>query len=301
MNQQSSIDEYHYRINLVLEYIQSHIDGDLSIQTLAGVSFFTRFHFSRIFLSLVGETPGNYIRRIRLERAWKMLVYEREIPVADVAIQCGYTSASVFNRAFKTAYAVSPNKIRTTERREHAEKILINGEPISFPPQTNDIIVEVKPLPSFHVAFVRHFGGYNEKIALAFKKLKEWAYSRNIDFSRHLLGVSLDSPIITPDDKCRFLACITVDGNTAPEKGIGVTDLYGGLYAVCPFVGKSKDISSFYNYLFSMWLPYSGYEPVDHPCYYIYVKRPSPEDKGVFYLDLCMPVTQLEYKSNQRS
>jgi AraC family transcriptional regulator len=300
MNQQSSIDEYHYRINLVLEYIQSHIDGDLSIQTLAGVSFFTRFHFSRIFLSLVGETPGNYIRRIRLERAWKMLVYEREIPVADVAMQCGYTSASIFNRAFKTAYAVSPKKTRATGRNEHAEKIRINGEPISFPPQTKDIIVVVKPLPSFHVAFVRHFGGYNEKIALAFEKLKKWAFSKKIDFSRHLFGVSLDSPIITPDDKCRFLACITVDSNTAPEKGIGVTDLYGGLYAVCPFVGKSKDISAFYNYLFSMWLPFSGYEPVDHPCYHVYVKRPSPEDKGVFHLDLCLPIKQLEYKSNQR-
>jgi AraC family transcriptional regulator len=301
MKQQSSIDEYNYRINLVLEYIQSHANEDISHQTLAGISFFAPSHFHRIFQSIVGETPGNYIRRIRLERAWKMLVFEREIPVADIAMQCGYTSAAIFNRAFKTAYAVSPKKIRATGRSEHAEKIRINGEPISFPLQTKDIIIKVKSLSSFHVAFVRHFGGYNEKIALAFKKLKEWAYSREIDFRRQLFGVSLDSPIITPDNKCRFLACITVDSNTAPEKGIGVTDLYGGLYAVCPFVGKAKEISAFYNYLFSIWLPFSGYEPVDHPCYYVYVKRPSPEDKGVFYLDLCVPVEPLKYKSTRHS
>jgi AraC family transcriptional regulator len=216
-------------------------------------------------------------------------------------MQCGYTSASIFNRAFKTVYAFSPKKIRAIGRSEHAEKIRINGEPISFPPQTKDIIVEVKPIPSFHVAFVRHFGGYNEKIALAYKKLNEWVYSRDIDFNGQLIGVSLDSPIITPDDKCSFLACITVEINTAPEKGIGVTDLHGGLYAVCPFVGKAKDISAYYNYLFSKWLPFSGYEPVDHPCYYVYVKRPSPEDKGVFYLDLCLPVKPLTYKSTRNS
>lgn len=49
-------------------HIQSHLDGDLELATLARVACLAPYHFHRVFRSLVGETTAQYVRRLRLER-----------------------------------------------------------------------------------------------------------------------------------------------------------------------------------------------------------------------------------------
>src|SRR5690554_2169515 len=64
-------NKIHYieRLNKVFDYIDENIDAQLNLDDLAKVSHFSKFHFSRIFSALVGETPFKFIQRIRLERA----------------------------------------------------------------------------------------------------------------------------------------------------------------------------------------------------------------------------------------
>ncbi|MCK4671071.1 MAG: helix-turn-helix transcriptional regulator [Candidatus Aegiribacteria sp.] len=60
---------YRQRILAVLDYIKVNLDGDLNLDEIAGVAFFSPFHFHRVFRGMVGETLGSLIRRLRLEKA----------------------------------------------------------------------------------------------------------------------------------------------------------------------------------------------------------------------------------------
>src|SRR5579884_1278063 len=61
--------EYHDRVNRVLDYIAQHPDGELSLATLSRISGFSPFHFHRIFQGITGETLNSHVRRVRLEKA----------------------------------------------------------------------------------------------------------------------------------------------------------------------------------------------------------------------------------------
>ena len=65
----SSRREYERRINRVIDHVQAHLDGDLTLERLAEVAAFSPFHFHRVFAAITGETLSDFIRRVRLERA----------------------------------------------------------------------------------------------------------------------------------------------------------------------------------------------------------------------------------------
>ena len=60
--------EYQSRIRKVLAYIQENLSEELPLEKLSEVAFFSPFHFQKIFSKYVGESPKQYIMRLRLER-----------------------------------------------------------------------------------------------------------------------------------------------------------------------------------------------------------------------------------------
>ena len=65
--------EYLLRINKVTDYIHNNIDQPLPLQKMAGIACFSPFHFHRVFTILTGETPTDYIKRTRIEKAAQLL------------------------------------------------------------------------------------------------------------------------------------------------------------------------------------------------------------------------------------
>jgi AraC-like DNA-binding protein len=94
--------EYERRVNRVMDYVQAHLDEDLTLEKLAGVAAFSPFHFHRVFAAITGETLSNFIRRVRLERAASCLAIMRETSVLEIALRYGFSSAVTFARAFKS-------------------------------------------------------------------------------------------------------------------------------------------------------------------------------------------------------
>ena len=84
--------------------------------------------------------------------------------------------------------------------------------------------VKAKDLPSYHVAYVRVMDGYNtDKIIPAFQKVLKWTRARGLMGPESLvIGVGLDNPEVTPPDKCRYDACVTVPEGTKGEGEVGV-------------------------------------------------------------------------------
>ncbi|MDL2213703.1 AraC family transcriptional regulator, partial [Bacteroides sp. OttesenSCG-928-N06] len=106
--QENSRIEYRARINRVMDYIDQHLDQSMELKTIADIANFSPFHFHRIFSFLIGETPIDYIQRLRVEKAaWKLREATPET-ITEIAYGCGFGSVSLFSRTFKKHFGMTP-------------------------------------------------------------------------------------------------------------------------------------------------------------------------------------------------
>lgn len=68
-------------------------------------------HVAKAFRKAYGETIGNYQRRLRLQKAERLLC-KRRMPLAEVALECGFANQSHFSRTFKIAFGMTPTRYR---------------------------------------------------------------------------------------------------------------------------------------------------------------------------------------------
>jgi predicted dithiol-disulfide oxidoreductase (DUF899 family)/AraC-like DNA-binding protein len=105
--------EYLAAVSRVLEYIQAHLDDELTPGHLANVACFSRHHFHRMFRAVVGESVMDHVRRLRLERAAHQLKTQRR-PVGQIALDAGYGAQEAFTRIFQAYFGVAPQEYRTS-------------------------------------------------------------------------------------------------------------------------------------------------------------------------------------------
>ena len=98
------------RINNVLKYIHENPDKKTSIEELTKIADMKKSYFIQIFKSITGKSPIKYIIDLRLEYA-KDLIFNTELPINKIALQCGFEDEFYFSRIFKKRYGVSPKNI----------------------------------------------------------------------------------------------------------------------------------------------------------------------------------------------
>jgi AraC family transcriptional regulator len=96
-----------YTLRQVLDYIRAHLSQDLSIVDLAHVAGMSPYYFLRMFKKSMHVTPRQYIIQIRIDRA-KELLRSRELSIADIALECGFTSQSHFTNVFRQITKTTP-------------------------------------------------------------------------------------------------------------------------------------------------------------------------------------------------
>jgi len=99
----------------LLRHVGGRLDGDVSLDALAGRAGWSRFHLHRAFRRLVGETPKAYTQRLRLDRAAARLVTGTD-RVVDIALDSGFASHEVFSRAFRRRFGRSPERYRAAAK-----------------------------------------------------------------------------------------------------------------------------------------------------------------------------------------
>lgn len=170
----------------VLRYIQANLDEPLDVRCLASVAGYSPFHFQRAFRKLVGESPIEHVRRIRLERAAYQLRTTTE-SVTSIAIDAGFESIAGFSRSFEDAFSVPPTTYRSAEWKLFWQTAPsgIHFDPdnaFSFDPLVKDdatseaILQMIAPTP---VLAKEHFGAFNYRAT--------WQ-----ELCTHISGVGLD-------------------------------------------------------------------------------------------------------------
>ena len=304
--------EYISRINRVIDHIEKNIDSSLSLKELSRIACFSAFHFHRIFSALVGETLSSFIKRLRIEKAAAMLIGNPKYSITDIAFRCGFSSSAAFSRAFKEHYSVCASDFKSgdykqisknckVESKKEKEKISSShyiDSRISILKGRLEMKVEVKEIPEMNVVYVRHVGPYKGDTGL-FKRLSDklfkWAGPRNlVNFpeTKYLI-IYHDSPEITDEDKLRTSVCITVPENTEADGDIGKMTIPKGKYAMAHFEINADQFQEAWDSVCRDWLPESGYQPDDRPCYELYGGDCEGKKGGKFKVDICIPVKPL--------
>ena len=99
------------RLRRVLERIDSALNTDLDLETLAAETSYSRNHFIRMFRASTGFTPYQYVLHRRVERA-KSMLGDRSKQLIEIAMACGFSSHAHFSRIFRQVMGVSPSEYR---------------------------------------------------------------------------------------------------------------------------------------------------------------------------------------------
>lgn len=102
-----SREEYIARINRVTDYIEKHLNEEISLDIIAQVACFSPFHFHRIFTTLTNETINTFIQRKRIEKAVQKLRNEKHVSISEIAFNCGFGSVAHFSRTFRKYWGMT--------------------------------------------------------------------------------------------------------------------------------------------------------------------------------------------------
>ena len=103
--------ENFHGVSAAMRYLDGHLGSDLTLDELAARAGLNRTYFITLFRKLNGVTPWEYITARRIERSLELLLHG-DMSVLEIAVTCGFNSASNFNRAFRKVTGLSPSDWR---------------------------------------------------------------------------------------------------------------------------------------------------------------------------------------------
>ena len=105
--------------NRCIEYINTHYKDDLSLEFIAGIAGFSKFHFTRWFKQFAGMSFYEYLTQVRIKVAEAMLAGS-ETAITEIALESGFQSIATFNRVFKHNKKLTPTEFREIKQKTNA-------------------------------------------------------------------------------------------------------------------------------------------------------------------------------------
>lgn len=280
----STREEYLRRVNVVVDYINNHLDEELDLLMLAQKSNLSTYHFHRIMKAFLGETLGAYILRVRLETAARLLRYS-DLAIEQIAYSIGYEVPSSLSKSFKQFYNITPQEYRNNKYYQIMKPIQIN-------PDLNLKSPKVIELPTKKAIYIHFTGAYAEiDFGGAWSRLWKYVKENNL-FSAGIEHISLyhDDPKVTTSDKLRTDICLVLPKPAEPRGEIGVKEIPGGKYAVFLYQGPYTNLGIVYDTIFAQWLPDCGYELRNASVFEKYINDPSRTEEEKLKTEIYIPL-----------
>lgn len=301
----NDLAQYTKQINVVLDYINTHIDEKLDIQLLAHQTNLSVYHFHRIFTSVMGEPLAKYIMRKRLEQAAIQLQNDLQKPVTDIALEYGFNSVNVFCRNFKKHFGITAetyrNKIRQKDSKNRTLEHIISQQSRSYSHyfcQRKTLKIgdkfmicnfEIKHLSAIHVVYCRHYGTYTT-MQKSFEKLLHWAYPKGLVTTEefHLASIYHDDPNITTEEKRISDACLIVKNPVKTDGEISAYTIPVGQYAVGHFEILWDEFQTSWECMFRL-IDEHGCRCCGLP-FEVYLNNYETHPEKKWIVDICIPV-----------
>ncbi|MEZ8046435.1 GyrI-like domain-containing protein [Vibrio sp. 10N.237.312.C02] len=285
-----SVIKHHERqIKKVCDFIDGNLDGEFSLEQLSSVAASSKYHFHRIFKAFMGISAMQYVLLARMKRASFRLAFESEYSVTDIAFEARFTSLEAFSRAFSRIFGQSPSQFRNQpEWRTWHSKYEYH------PPITGESVkdVQVVDFEKREVALIEHKGSPRlvyETVA----KFINWRKSTGLSpiNTSETFGIPHSDPNDTPDDEFQFDICGLHGGEVlANAYGIKSGTIPSGRCAMAVHEGSHDSISNTMYHLYHKWLPDSGEELRDSPCFFRYLNFAHEVNECGLLTEIYLPI-----------
>lgn len=263
-----------------ISLIEKNYDQVISIEELEDVSHYSYRNIQRIFKYTCGETVGAYQKRLRVENAYKLMLYTSD-NISVIALKVGFANLASFSKAFKQHFGIAPK-----EARLQKSPLLAKAEifPIEASAVLKPEIVYLRPVTVYYgTAFINYI---DEEVEALWDKFLQNEFPEN---GNEFYGIIADEPLIRENLKCRYDTCSSLQSKNSrlPSKTIG-----GGKYAQFAHFGAYETIEETYTKIYSGWILGTGLEFGPGPVIEKYSKHPgntmSIEEQLTY---ICLPLS----------
>lgn len=300
-------EKYEKAILSTLIHIQTHLEGDLNLNVMAGRVGFSAYHFHRIFREILGEPVKEYIRRLRVERAAYRLKISKET-ILQIALDAGFKTHESFTRAFQRQFEITPNEFRRNFlRASHARKkqiqprymkeFHVKDESGLLPNRSTSSQVRLEHVRPLIVAFVRHVGPYDtlldkgSPMSLLWEELFEWGNANQlINADSLLIGIPQDDPSITPPEKQRFDVCVQIPEFRNPSGHIGCQTISTGTFGVGRHYGSFDNLADTYMHVYDSLVTTGKNRLRAQTAFEVYSYSRVKGDIRIHFTDIYLPV-----------
>ena len=290
---------YLERINLAIDHVVDHLDEPLRLRDLSREAMLSPFHFHRVFQAMVGETPAEFVKRLRLEKALGMMARARAPSLTSIALACGFSSSSDFSRCFKQRFGVPPRAFDVGAwRKTRGEELEAVVEQATRSPRVERLLprrnpdefrVRIRDIPARSVAYIRVARPYEGDAAVnAVGRLVAWAERHGLADGQWL-GYQWDNPEITALEDCRYYVAVEAE-RFVPRGEVGRYEFPPMTVAQVEIRGGLDLELRALQWLFGVWLPRSGLVPDDHPCFEAWIGRPFAHGMEYFEIHAQLPI-----------
>ena len=268
----------------VIAYIHAHMDEPLRLETLGVIAGVSVFHLQREFTRATGHSPARRVQLLRLKRASMRLVFQRDRPITDIALEAGYQNAESFSRAFQRRVGQSPSAFRRAPAWRKWRALF------SFPsaPEPVPMQVEIVQFPETPVAAIEHLGS-TANVYESTRKLVEWRIQNRVPMGKGSYGVHHDMRTHA-ESSYRLDLCVPFDREVKPNpQGVVARVIPGGRCARVRYQG-SREYIPVVEPLFNDWLPRSGEKLRDFPIFFHYVNVGPDVAEHDMVTDIYLPL-----------
>lgn len=280
---------YDERISRVCEFIYQNLDEELSLEVMSDVAAFSKYHFHRVFSVYTGMSVTKFIQLSRLKRASYRLAFEGHKRVIDIALEAGFESPEAFSRAFKRTFDQSPSEFRAEPKwPEWHMRYKFNLKPIG----EHQMNVDIVNFETTKVALIEHLGP-PERVLETAAKFIAWRKETGLSpvKTSNTYGIPYSDPKTTDPEKFRWDICGTIDGDIpANDYGTKSGTIPGGRCAVIRHLGSYDNVETPIYAWYSNWLPDSGEEIRDFPCFFHYLTLINEVDECDLITDIYFPL-----------
>lgn len=266
----TALQNYHGRMQRVLDHIDQHLDGDLDLDAMSGVAAFSKYHFHRQFTATFGLSVHRYVQLARMKRASFRLAYRDTASVTEIAMDAGYEAPDAFARAFRQRFGQSPSGFRKSPDWEPwltAFGPLDNARNKLMQKTFTADDVTIRDVAATPVAIMAHRGD-PMTIGATIQRFIAWRKANGLTPGvSPTFNIFHCDPRTTPPAEYRMDLCVGTDRPVESDSALTNGLIPGGRCAVLRVVGNTDNLEPAALYLYRDWLPASGEDARDFPLY----------------------------------
>lgn len=225
-------------IQKIIDHIEINFDREVTAHEIEAISHYSYRNFQRIFFKLFNETISGFQKRLRLENAYKKLIYTED-SLSEIAWQVGYFNIQSFSKAFKKQYSMAPAEAR--KQKQDIFKEFLENHDANLKTE-----VKYKDAVTVYCKFIKAEDYNNQEIDALWKEIEPDA-----EIFEAAYGIIRDQPLITSHPHCRYGAAVISDEEI---KGLVKSEIFGRKYAKFTHLGPYGNILETYRSFYQFWL-----------------------------------------------